>query len=126
LDGEIVEVFGFHPRARLDLAETPPTSRQAFEDIGSDQNAVEGECGLEDRRNAEVSYQGSRPLNRLGVPIRPLIDENSTRQEQPCGNAYVSPDREYRTGLGFRPWLGVMPTQPKPFRALEAGDVPRF
>jgi hypothetical protein len=54
-DGEIVQVFGFDPRARLDLAETPPTSRQAFEDIGSDQNSVEGECGLEDRRHLGIS-----------------------------------------------------------------------
>jgi hypothetical protein len=59
-----------------------------------------------------------RSLDRISMSIRPLIDENSTRYEQPCGNPYVGTHREYRTGLWFCSWLRVMPTEPKPFRAL--------
>jgi len=35
-----------------------------------------------------------------GVPVWPFFNENSARNKKPCGNAYVGPDREYRTRSG--------------------------
>lgn len=56
--------------------------------------------------------------------LRPLLHENAAWHEQPCGNAYLGPDREYRARLRFRLCVGVMPTQPEPPWALKPGDIP--
>jgi hypothetical protein len=47
VDGEIVEMFGFDTRGRFDLPETPSAIWEAFEYIGSHQDAIEGERRLE-------------------------------------------------------------------------------
>lgn len=101
LDGEIVQMFGFNPGARLNLGKPPSSTRKTFEYVGSDEDAIKGKCGLEDRGHVWIGHQNSCALHGFGVSIRPFRNENPARNEQPCGNAYIGPDREYRTGLGF-------------------------
>ena len=88
------------------------------------QDAIEGECGLKYRGNLRIGDEFSCPLDRLGMVLRPLPDENSAWHEQPCGYAYLGPDRKDRARLRFRLCVRVMPTQPEPSGALKPGEIP--
>ena len=123
LDCEIVQVFWFDPRARLDLRETPRAARQAFQNIGSESDAIERECGFKNRRHIRVCHQFSRASDRLGMPIWPFLDKNTAGHEQPCGNPNISSYRKDRARFGFRCRLRVMPTQPQSACALKPGEI---
>jgi hypothetical protein len=101
LNGKIVQMLGFDARGRFDLGKPPSSTGKTFEYVGSDEDAIKGKCGLEDRGHIWIGHQNSCALHRFGVSIRPFLNENPAWNEQPCGNAYIDPDREYRTGLGF-------------------------
>jgi hypothetical protein len=123
---EVIQVLDFHAHRRFDFGKPPFSARQAFENIGPDDNVIEGEGRFENRRDRRVCYQLAGSLDGLGMLLRPFFDQDASRYDLPRGNAYVDAHRKYGTWFGFRSRFGIMPAQPQPARALEAGNVTGF